>query len=1197
MTRLNSYRALMAGLALLAASPVLAADICHRGNVLLNGSSFSTIYGEPIEVSMTWPIDALAPPELLAKPVELQIDDLFDDLLSRTDKADCKGDSMSGAINCVIDDMAGREREIATENSSTEGNPKTILDAVEIIDGPNLSKEVAATLKLRPVYYLTNPPQIGLMPIGGKFMTNRDLLSPEVAARANADWQAYIGQLRSASMQLSPELIAQLSEGETIQSGSMFGFEGSPNSKLSVPGDFSLPPACQSLFALRYQSGAEQQELQEASRRLQLLKSEKKRYEDLPFIDRMLDDRSVEKFDTQIRIAENRVRKASKAAKDTRDRIAAQEKKLNQAEHDAQLDAIGFDPELIKAADLQRSQKAVEAYRDYRLHEKQRAAVIAEYKRGLDDFDQKIANAPDDSSRIGLQEQKDRYQRAFDGWTDQSNMATSSRFKELARQFAENDQDGLGPKTFGELQERVERFGSKPEDVLENYLEEEINQATRIAQSDKTTLGGSATRANDKSSFIRDTALAFSEEYEKAQIGPGELIDKLSRYADGEEDVFADEAQFWNRFSRYAKGAAQGGVNGVFDTVGVLHDGLTLGLEHKEAQIEDALSFVTGRDVKLDYFGDRKTKAFDKAVQGAGDALYGAFSANDLNPLRNLPTPADLWDDPLKMGAYVLDRAQAFSEGVSTATDKIVSAADNKLAEVTRGGEKALGDTLESTGEKVGEFSDIGTGFIAFGEAARLARQLARATDLADDATDIARAARVGSELSSADNLVDAARTTPLSGPVPASANAPRKIADDFIATQIDRAPVIGDRGGPALPLPADSSVATRTDHNVGNLVAASDDLPPANFAKPIKPAATPDPREAVTHMTPADKLGRDLDTRYNDQLISDYSSATQKSAGTVLTDVEAKGFQLPPQSEIILNDGQKYVLGDKMGKGGFKQVYSVPSDARVVDKVVSYPAALLNERNPLSVDLIDEVIYDSEVGRTLLQQVEREAGGNLFSVTKRRGKPILVDDPLRPQNKFLITREDNIASPVEKVGADGSVQTVMVTNAEQRFALRANQTSTEAERLTMQLTLRKLNEQGLVWTDHKLSNFDIVPDELSPTGHRMVLFDHDAVRVVEGANAAERSSNARKTQQIVDSLEGTGPNEFWRKMENGGLQGEFNDQIFGKPMPFLATPKVNLKRKEFLAMNDMSPEEFGALVKEFSAKTGREIPYNIARP
>ena len=145
---------------------------------------------------------------------------------------------------------------------------------------------------------------------------------------------------------------------------------------------------------------------------------------------------------------------------------------------------------------------------------------------------------------------------------------------------------------------------------------------------------------------------------------------------------------------------------------------------------------------------------------------------------------------------------------------------------------------------------------------------------------------------------------------------------------------------------------------------------------------------------------------------------------------------------------------------------------------------------------------------------------------------------------------------------------------------------------MTMQLTMRRLNDEGLVWTDHKLANFDIVPDQLAPTGHRMVLFDHDGIRVAGGATKAERARNARQTQQIVDSLDGRSPYELYNKMAEDRLP-DFNDAVFGKAMGAPITPRANLGRTEFMDLNKLSSTDFGSVVEDFGRRTGKKIPYN----
>ncbi|MEH6727137.1 MAG: hypothetical protein V7703_13325, partial [Hyphomicrobiales bacterium] len=413
----------------------------------------------------------------------------------------------------------------------------------------------------------------------------------------------------------------------------------------------------------------------------------------------------------------------------------------------------------IKAADMERTGKAVEAYRAYRLHEKQQAAAVEEYQKGLRDYDRKIADAPDESTRIGYQEQKDRFQRAYDSWNDQSRMVTASRYRDLAREFKQNDKDGLGPKSFDELIQRIERTGDKPGDVLENYHAEKINRARRIAQSDATTLGGTASRASGPGQFLKDAAYAYSEEASKANLSPGELVEGLKKVAAGDETAFADQQQYFERFGNYAKGVAKGSAKGVYEGVGLVHDAATLVLEDGESKANGLLSALAGKKVEIDYFGDRKTKAFDKGLVDATGSVYKLFNQKGINDPdeSTLLKAADIWDNPAALDQYLLQRSQALNRAVAGGTDAVVNIADKELGRITKGGETALRKSLDSTGSVVGELADVGV--LVGLEGAKAASTLSKAVNRLDDVEDVARATNKLADAAKTDVVSDAART------------------------------------------------------------------------------------------------------------------------------------------------------------------------------------------------------------------------------------------------------------------------------------------------------------------------------------------------------------------------------------------------------------------------------------------------------
>ena len=69
-----------------------------------------------------------------------------------------------------------------------------------------------------------------------------------------------------------------------------------------------------------------------------------------------------------------------------------------------------------------------------------------------------------------------------------------------------------------------------------------------------------------------------------------------------------------------------------------------------------------------------------------------------------------------------------------------------------------------------------------------------------------------------------------------------------------------------------------------------------------------------------------------------------------------------------------------------------------------------------------------------------------------------------------------------------------------------------------MAVAIREMNDKGVVWTDHKLENFDIVPKVGAPTGYQMVIFDTGSIRPVTGATKETRAATAVEVQRAADS-------------------------------------------------------------------------------
>lgn len=297
--------------------------------------------------------------------------------------------------------------------------------------------------------------------------------------------------------------------------------------------------------------------------------------------------------------------------------------------------------------------------------------------------------------------------------------------------------------------------------------------------------------------------------------------------------------------------------------------------------------------------------------------------------------------------------------------------------------------------------------------------------------------------------------------------------------------------------------------------------------------------------------------------------------------DVDAKTGQVFLKGNGSIGDLK---LGDQFTKGGVSRVYALKNDATKVVKVVG----LKRSRRQ---------VLDQEVGRKMLNDVKAKSPmGDLFSVAKQdRFEVVEAAGP--PRARFAVSVEENIGKVVRnpKTG-----QTKIVTNALDRINARGDKSLTPKEELTVNLAIRELNKNGIAWTDHKLANFDIVPDPKSRTGHRMVFFDFDGFRPVKGKTRTERFKVARRSQRAYDAhlnqeddlARRLGIDLSDPKFAKGTPQRDenlqraisekngFDFRAFGdKPMDTLSSPGANqgqaLGRRRFMEFNAMDDVKF----------------------
>ncbi len=282
------------------------------------------------------------------------------------------------------------------------------------------------------------------------------------------------------------------------------------------------------------------------------------------------------------------------------------------------------------------------------------------------------------------------------------------------------------------------------------------------------------------------------------------------------------------------------------------------------------------------------------------------------------------------------------------------------------------------------------------------------------------------------------------------------------------------------------------------------------------------------------------------------------------------------PGSEIIAPDGSKIELGEVKGIGGFSAVVAQGNDPTKVVKLSALPDVGKNWAD-------DGALVDL-VGRRVGEAIQNPSGNGNFRLTKVDQQFIVTDQA--SGKRWLVTVEDNI----EVVLDDGT----KVTNAAQRFATRAPD---QKEALTMALAIREMNNRGVIWTDHKPANFDIVPNPEAPTGYQMLIFDAGGIRPMKGATAESRARAAREMQRTFDQL--PNGNQLTRNFGGSGdsVMASFDyldNRVFGSEIGPAFTPGTLYRSDNYFDHAMMPDDEFRAYVR---STLGRDVNLPIAPP
>lgn len=362
------------------------------------------------------------------------------------------------------------------------------------------------------------------------------------------------------------------------------------------------------------------------------------------------------------------------------------------------------------------------------------------------------------------------------------------------------------------------------------------------------------------------------------------------------------------------------------------------------------------------------------------------------------------------------------------------------------------------------------------------------------------------------------------------------------------------------------------------------------------------------------------------------FNPATQapiQYQGSVLSD--ASGPYLDENGSL---DGEP--VGKLLGAGATSRVHE-SSDSKFVNKIIS-----LNWGNEGEAAA---TIIDQNFGRDVLSGLKATTGSALFKVATLAKQSVISATQNGSEYRFVFNREENISSVVyaaEDIAmdksnaqiADSSTKTLItVSNAETRAELRNTAAKknkngqpplTDLEELTINLVIRTLNDHGIVWTDHKLANLDVVRNEDSPTGYQVIFFDFDGFRRVKGDDLSgqAQAKAARDIQKAFDNPALPNPNKQgdsgWEMMDNrvkqaykkhysneyekaGGnipLDLGFDKTAFGgQPVTTLASPPANMDRINYLYYNGLAEHEFRGVVNDINRKYTLKIQFEPRHP
>jgi hypothetical protein len=235
---------------------------------------------------------------------------------------------------------------------------------------------------------------------------------------------------------------------------------------------------------------------------------------------------------------------------------------------------------------------------------------------------------------------------------------------------------------------------------------------------------------------------------------------------------------------------------------------------------------------------------------------------------------------------------------------------------------------------------------------------------------------------------------------------------------------------------------------------------------------------------------------------------------------------RIPGNIITSMGDNPDIELGNLIGQGAGASVFSSKADPTKVIRI-----------SEISADAnAGKMVHYDMVGRYVGEALQRPDGNGFFRLTQTHGQFVTQD--MSTKTKYLVTIEENIAH------TGGGI-----TNAADRFRITP---PNPAQELTKALAIREMNRRGVVWTDHKLTNFDIIENPQSPTGYQMLIFDTGGIRPVTGQYVHERALTAEKVQRVFDQTPGRSIGKAFIEYfdEIMAASNYFDNRVFGTPPP-----------------------------------------------